>query len=260
VSSAILYLAIIAIWAGFLIPAWVRRPHAAPATSYEQEDEVAGAHPSEQVVERERVVEFVTETESDVEYDVEADVRVEVTRHEERYYAHEAGPGAGPGAGHGYSGQEHGDEVPDCSGDGAAHESDDYAEAGQPPSQTREQMLRARRRMLTILAAMTLVTLSFTVLGLVNWWICVPPAGMLVLYVLLLREIAMADAELARKRATWEAAQARAYARHLQAQAEWEAYEASMAESGAEIIDISGRVSDQLYDQYADAAVRAVGD
>jgi hypothetical protein len=28
----------------------------------------------------------------------------------------------------------------------------------------------------------------------------------------------------------------------------------------AEIIDISARLSDQLYDQYADAAVRAVGD
>jgi hypothetical protein len=245
VSSAILYLAIIAIWAGFLIPAWVRRPHAAPATSYEQEDEVAGAHPSEQVVERERVVQrervvFVTETETDEDYDVEADVHVEVTRHEEHYYQHEAGQVAGD-------------------------ESDGYAEspqeAGQPqPSQTREQMLRARRRMLTILAAMTLVTVSFTVLGLVSWWICVPPAGMLVLYVLLLREIAMADGELAQKRATWEAARARAYARHLQAQAEWEAYEASLAESGAEIIDISGRVSDQLYDQYADAAVRAVGD
>ena len=28
----------------------------------------------------------------------------------------------------------------------------------------------------------------------------------------------------------------------------------------AEIIDISARLGDQLYDQYADAAVRAVGD
>ena len=28
----------------------------------------------------------------------------------------------------------------------------------------------------------------------------------------------------------------------------------------AEIIDISGRVGDQLYDQYADAKLRAVGD
>ena len=32
------------------------------------------------------------------------------------------------------------------------------------------------------------------------------------------------------------------------------------ASSDAEIIDISGRVGDQFYDQYADAADRAVGD
>jgi hypothetical protein len=29
---------------------------------------------------------------------------------------------------------------------------------------------------------------------------------------------------------------------------------------GAEIIDISGRIGDQVYDQYSDAANRAVGD
>ena len=121
-------------------------------------------------------------------------------------------------------------------------------------------MLRARRRMLTILVAMTLVTVGFAYLGLVKWWICVPPAGVLVLYVLLLREMALADADFARKYAAWEAAQARAYAQYMQAEAEREAYEANVAESSAEIIDISGRVSDQLYDQYADAAVRAVGD
>jgi hypothetical protein len=46
----------------------------------------------------------------------------------------------------------------------------------------------------------------------------------------------------------------------MAAQAEREAYEAAQAEPGAQIIDISGRVTDQLYDQYADAAVRAVGD
>ncbi len=104
------------------------------------------------------------------------------------------------------------------------------------------------------------MTGGFTYLGLVAWWICVPPAGMLVLYVLLLREIAMADAELARKRATWEAARGERLCAAPAGQAEREAYEASLAESGAQIIDISGRVADQLYDQYADAAVRAVGD
>jgi hypothetical protein len=36
--------------------------------------------------------------------------------------------------------------------------------------------------------------------------------------------------------------------------------QASAAEPSAEIIDISARRGDQLYDQYADAAVRAVGD
>ena len=31
-------------------------------------------------------------------------------------------------------------------------------------------------------------------------------------------------------------------------------------EHGAQIIDISARLGDQLYDQYADATMRAVGD
>ena len=33
-----------------------------------------------------------------------------------------------------------------------------------------------------------------------------------------------------------------------------------VAPDGAEIIDISGRIGDQVYDQYSDAANRAVGD
>jgi hypothetical protein len=32
------------------------------------------------------------------------------------------------------------------------------------------------------------------------------------------------------------------------------------SQPGAEIIDISARLSDQVYDQYSDAAERAVGD
>jgi hypothetical protein len=31
-------------------------------------------------------------------------------------------------------------------------------------------------------------------------------------------------------------------------------------EQTAEVIDISSRINDQLYDQYADATIRAVGD
>jgi hypothetical protein len=124
-------------------------------------------------------------------------------------------------------------------------------------------MMRARRRMLTILTALVVITVGFVIAGLVQWWICVPPVAMLVLYVLLLREIAMADAELARKRAAWEAHAAEARAARdlwLQAHEAWQARAHASGGPTAEIIDISGRVGDQLYDQYADAAVRAVGD
>ena len=203
-SSAILYLAIVAIWAGFLVPAWLRRPHAA------QEQASAGLCAPQDPIETENV---------------------EVIHHEAR---------ADVAA--------------------ASVSEPDGLPPSTEPSQSRKQMLRARRRMLTILVAITLVTCGFAYMGLVKWWICAPPAGMLVLYVLLLREVAKADAELARKRAEWEQAQASAYERYLDGEAERGVHEASVDNSGAQIIDISGRVSDELYDQYADAAVRAVGD
>jgi hypothetical protein len=264
-SSAILYLAIIAIWAGFLVPAWLRRPHAnSDQASTETVSEAETA--SEDVVVEEYAeaskltVQFVDElpyTESDVDMSVETDIHVEVSEH---VYAsaHDA-----EGQSSVYS--EVSEYTEDFGPEYPANEELASAEAGSGPpaprpSQSRDQMLRARRRMLSILAGMTAVTGLFSFVGLVAWWIVVPPAILLALYVLLLREIAMADLELARKRAAWEAADAAAWARHLQAEAEREAFEASMADSGAQIIDISGRVSDQLYDQYADAAVRAVGD
>ena len=276
-SSAILYLAIIAIWAGFLIPAWVRRPHASRTDS--QSDDERGDYADDELT-----VEYVTETENDVDASLGADVHVEVTQREREYraYAYSDHEYAARSyseheylaAPHGEPGQfeyARGTSGPDQAEDGGyagylpaedadAYDSRDGSWDEQGPSQSREQMLRARRRMLTILVAMTLVTLGFTALHVVSWWICVPPAGLLMLYVLLLREIALADAEHARKRAAWEAAQARAYHRYMAAQAEREAYEAAQASPGAQIIDISGRVTDQLYDQYADAAVRAVGD
>ena len=119
-------------------------------------------------------------------------------------------------------------------------------------------MMRARRRILTILTSLVFITAGFVASGVVKWWICVPPVAVLVLYVLLLREIAIADAELTRKRAHWEARAERDVWRR--AHKAWEEGREGTAEPTAEIIDISGRIGDQLYDQYADAAVRAVGD
>jgi hypothetical protein len=235
VSDSILYLAIVAIWAVFLIPAWVRRPHTstseidAETAEYEAEGstgELPGV-PADSVVARTTAIDF------------EADVRVDAygEHSEYRYDVHM----------HSY--------------DAAGSRLDAEPAHKQPargPSQSRQQMMRARRRMLTILTSLVFITAAFVVTGYVKWWICVPPVGLLVLYVLLLREIAMADAELARKRSAWEARAARDVWRR--AHQAWEADREAAAEPTAEVIDISGRVRDQLYDQYADAAVRAVGD
>ncbi len=96
-SSAILYLAIIAIWAGFLVPAWVRRPHAAPAASPGSSESSAGSHedagPGEDAAAGfaagELDVEDVTETENDVAATPAADADAEVSRREPDYRAHE---------------------------------------------------------------------------------------------------------------------------------------------------------------------------
>lgn len=252
-NSTVLYLAIVAIWAGFLIPAWVRRPHAKAGSGTEADGETDGSADAQGAdplsSEDSRVVEF------DEDVTVEADIHVEITRHNQEYrddvpsYAAESGSRPGASDDQGYGG-----EADDA----------DFQRPAARPSQSREQMLRARRRMLTILVTMTLVTGGFSVTGLVAWWICVPPAAMLLLYALLLREIAMADAEMARKRHEWMIGQEQQHARAARARARAQEQEraAAMAaaDSGAQIIDISGRVGDQLYDQYADAAVRAVGD
>lgn len=265
-SSAILYLAIVAIWAGFLVPAWVRRPHASKTgsegeadldeTGYEEDSfDEAGDEYSEAEYDAERAeftleAEHATDTGNDEEPDLQAGIHAEVDGHEQEYRDDVPSQAATPRSGR--DARIVTSRPPDA-----------RRPAPQVP-QSRQQMMRARRRMLTILVGLTLGTVAFTMLGVVSWWICVPPAGMLVLYVLLLREIAMAEAELARKRQAQSLQAARDARRHAIRAAAAERAAAAQAEEeaqpGAQIIDISGRVGDQLYDQYADATVRAVGD
>jgi hypothetical protein len=130
--------------------------------------------------------------------------------------------------------------------------------AGRPATTTawsrpRSRMLQARRRLLTMLVVLTAAAVAATAVRLIPWWTCTAPAGVLVSYFLLLRAAARADAEQAQRMAASYAHQAR-----IRAAARREA--ASAAAPDAQIIDISSRVGDQLYDQYADATVRAVGD
>ena len=79
---------------------------------------------------------------------------------------------------------------------------------------------------------------------------------MLGMYVLLLRETALADAERAHRRG--QAGRCRPPARAWPASRA--AWAARTPQPTAQIIDISARLQDQLYDQYEDATNRAVGD
>ena len=117
----------------------------------------------------------------------------------------------------------------------------------------RSRTMQARRRLLTILVFLAAAAGAGAAIRFIPWWTCVAPIGVLVCYFLLLRTAARADAEHARRVATARAREARSYAA-----ARRRAAVASAPD--AQIIDISSRVGDQLYDQYADATVRAVGD
>jgi hypothetical protein len=238
VSSAILYFAIVAIWAGVLMPRWLR-----PG--------------------RRR--------------------RVEVTEHFEMHtevYEAEARPVGGSATEREITVEE------------------DITWTEDDAAERRANILKARRRMLGTLVFLTVVALGIAVLGVAAWWVIIPPGVMLGGFVLLLREASRSDAErtrrlahaaeLRREQAEPEFEQAapaaaetleRLVSKPVAPDVAEEAEPAERAEPAAraepaepaepvievvaysaEIIDISGRVSDQLYDQYTDAANRAVGD
>lgn len=130
-----------------------------------------------------------------------------------------------------------------------------YAQAPAVPGRSRSRVLQARRRLLTMLVLLAAAAGTCTALKLTAWWICIPPAVMLGMYLLLLREAAMADAE----RARWHAEMA--YRAQEQRERAYQAAQVGGEQPSAEVIDISARVGgDMLYDQYADATARAVGD
>ena len=224
-SSAILYFAIVAIWAGVLMPRWLRpgRRRRVEVTEhfemhtevYESEAEARSggrSHPA--VTEREVTVEEeVTWTEEDA-------------------------------------------------------------------AERRANILKARRRMLGTLVALTVIAFLIAVAGIAASWVIIPPGVMLGGFVLLLREASRSDAERARRLAHASETRRQRAEREFERQAAPATADAlervaskpvapDVAEQSepvvevaysAEIIDISERVNDQFYDQYTDAANRAVGD
>ena len=224
-SSAILYFAIVAIWAGVLMPRWLRpgrRRRVEVTEHFEVHTEVYQAEVDTGTGERSRPA--VTEREVVVEEEVTW------TR--------------------------------------------------QDAAERRANILRARRRMLGTLVALTVIAFVIALAQVAALWVVIPPAVMLGAFVLLLREASRSDAEQARRRSHAEQTRRRGAEPESGRQAApvtGETFErlvskpvapdvAEQAEPvvevvaySAEIIDISDRVSDQFYDQYTDAANRAVG-
>jgi hypothetical protein len=274
VSSAILYLAIVVIWAFLLVPRWVRRPHTALFSGHDAASQRDSGHDTEDA-------------------DADADeAEAGLARHHDDGLAADSAADAPPAARPGLlrsvgptgvrpadwpdEDQPEPDTAPlpvitaprpahaPAAPQGAPTPADTSAAASASPAGlagpggpayppvSRAKIVQARRRLLTTLILLAVAAVTCTVLRLTSWWVLVPPAGMLGMYLLLLREAALADAE----RARWRAEQAHAARQRARTRTRL----AGPPQPDAEIIDISARLGDQLYDQYADAEARAVGD
>jgi hypothetical protein len=201
-SSAILYVAIVAIWAGVLIPRYLRRDTSERGVV--PDDAAADGEPMAE----EQPAPPLSRVRED------RDVRdVREARRGSEVRREEGGFSLGP---------EH------------------------------ARVMSARRRLLMLLAALAVVSCALAVTQLAAWWVIVPPAVMLVGYVVLLREAAQADAERRRELVRTRVAPAPV------------SVPVPVLAPEAEIIDISASRAqgdqEQLYDQYADAKLRAVGD
>ena len=229
-SSAILYVAIVAIWAVVLVPRWLRgRPAPPQPVPVPVKDADAGRQD----------------------------------------------PAPGPSAATAWTvsarGQDtEGKQAPD--GEAADAPTEDRREPREPeavpsPVSRRLEVVKARRRMLTTLIALTVMAVALAVTRLGAYWMVIPPVVLLSGYLLLLRSFTRFDAERAHRAArTSHSARLRADQETALPQVpaagpDYESVPGAPAASGdAEIIDISGRIGDQVYDQYSDAANWAVGD
>ena len=231
-SSAVLYLVIVAIWALVLVPRWVRPRHSAPRTQSSRQ--TLESQLTEPAWPR-RVEDFAWADEDEAAEDGDTGQHKEANQDKEARLDKEAGQ------------------------DATGHDSGEVAARGLP-AEERASIVRARRRALIALLLLTAGAVVIAVRHLAAYWVVIPPGVLLAGFVLMLREAARSDARRARERSARRRG-AGAGVQTARAAAAGATGQPEVAtDPGAQIIDISARVGDQLYDQYADAEVRAVGD
>ena len=262
-SSAILYVAIVAIWACVLIPRWLRRDSARGASSAASGTIPVDLAPGD-----------------DVADDIDSGTAAPAP-------ADDVQAGAVPVRGGAVPVQARARPEADERRDDAAEPPADDAPPPLTPEESRRRMLAARRRLLGMMLALEAAAIALAVLGLAALWVVIPPSIMLTGYLLLLREVAHADAERAERereavRARDRARErARTPARASQRPAGTAAAPASpvpgyedagpgrdfapglagkYTTSNAEVIAISERADDDYDDGYTGSKLRAVGD
>lgn len=239
-SSAILYVAIVVIWAAVLIPRWLRRDSTATAAAEaaEAEDLAGGAAGG------------LAEEDAGVE---RAPVRVpEGSGRRRREAARERQFARGEPVEY-----ERVVSGPVPSEAGLAEPG--LAEAG-PSDAGQRRVLAARRRLLLMLLALSVASGVLAETRMAAWWVIVPPSVMLLGYMLLLREAAKADTErreMGRYRMDRAAAERRSVPVGSVAHVAPVVADAAPA---AKIIAFLPPAEERIYDQYADAKRRAVGD
>ena len=247
-SSAILYVAIVAIWAGVLIPRWLRRDSAASGRNSE-DAAVTGvkAEPEAEVAEapahRPRLRTDAAGREAPPALLVHREEPV-TPRPAPTRAAPPRPASARPASARAVPQAEAPAEIPD----------------GGPRGKEHKKMLSSRRRLLGLLLVLTIAAGALAYSRMAAWWVVVPPTVMLLGYLTLLYEAGRADAErreLARARAmaAAEVAAAKRAAPPVPA--------APPRAPDAEVIDIAAPLTvagHKFYDQHADAKLRAVGD
>jgi len=264
-SSAILYVAIVAIWAGVLIPRWLRRDSSATAAASDQTPETG--EPGEE-----------SRREDDVAEAEAAERPGPSTRGSASRGPASPGPASRGSASRGSASPGPASRGPlrrpaDADADGSARRRPDRARDRDGAG-----MLSARRRLLGLLVLLAIASGVLAERRLAAWWVVLPPIAMLLGYLALLREAAKADAERrhgGRSQAMRDPAARRGASPVSAAAASAPAPAAGASAGGAsadvpevterraQVIDISAsweQDDDQLYDQDADAKRRAVGD
>ncbi|MFD3687195.1 hypothetical protein ACFWTE_20555 [Nocardiopsis sp. NPDC058631] len=146
----------------------------------------------------------------------------------------------------------HRDELESDPGVRGAEEIELARERYRAAREPRGRVIARRRRRTSVLTLVNVATVVAVSFGLGPWWVIAPPALLLTGHLVLLREAAKADSE---QREAAERARRRAVLRARRAEEE----QRVDAEREAKVIALQERRS-QVYDQYADARLRAAGD